>query len=266
MYCVAWNLVRRDQFVSTSWDDSAKLWSAASRASVRTLREHAYCVYSAAWNPRSADVFATASGDCTLKARARGSGGGGGRGAKLGRVVTCNAEAGGGGRPLARARAAPLRLTPHPPTLPFLIGLQVWDARTPFSAATLPAGCGHELLSVDWNGHNEALVATGGVDKAVRVWDLRSPGAPLAAMAGHGYAVRRVRWSPFAPGLLLSASYDMTARLWDVSAAAGGGGGALLRVWDHHTEFVVGLDASALTEGLAATCGWDNAVTVFPAA
>ncbi|KAL6134643.1 hypothetical protein ACLB2K_066871 [Fragaria x ananassa] len=34
-------------------------------ASVWTFKEHAYCVYSAIWNPRHATVFASASGDCT---------------------------------------------------------------------------------------------------------------------------------------------------------------------------------------------------------
>ena len=33
---------------------------------------------------------------------------------------------------------------------------------------------------------------------------------------------------------------------------------ALLRVWDHHTEFAVGLDWSPLTEGMLASTGWDE--------
>lgn len=203
VYCVSWNLVTRDQFLSASWDDTARLWSTASPRSVRAFGEHAFCVYSAAWNPRSGCVFATASGDCSLK---------------------------------------------------------VWDARQPYSAATLPhAGGGHELLTVDWNAHNEALVATGGVDRAVRVWDLRAPAAPLRALQGHSYAVRRVRWSPWAADALLSASYDMTACLWDVAQ----GGGAPARRWEHHTEFVVGIDASPLVEGMVATCGWDGDVAIF---
>ena len=34
---------------------------------MRTFAEHAYCVYAAVWSPQHADIFATASGDCTLK-------------------------------------------------------------------------------------------------------------------------------------------------------------------------------------------------------
>ena len=49
-------------------------------------------------------------------------------------------------------------------------------------------------------------------------------------------------------------SYDMTVRLWDYAAPED----ALLAVWDHHTEFAVGLDWSTLVEGLLASCGWDE--------
>ena len=69
VYCVAWQLGgRRDCLLSASWDDSAKLWSlAAGPRAIRTFAEHSYCVYAAAWNPTAPDVFATASGDCTVK-------------------------------------------------------------------------------------------------------------------------------------------------------------------------------------------------------
>lgn len=59
--------------------------------------------------------------------------------------------------------------------------------------------------------------------------------------------------------MLLSCSYDMTVRLWDVAAPED----ALLRVWDHHTEFAVGIDFSNLEEGLVASAGWDERVFVW---
>ena len=31
------------------------------------FKEHTYCIYAAVWNPRHADVFASASGDCTVR-------------------------------------------------------------------------------------------------------------------------------------------------------------------------------------------------------
>ncbi|CAI5517788.1 unnamed protein product, partial [Closterium sp. Naga37s-1] len=44
---VDWNVVRRDSFLSSSWDDTIKLWALESGQSLRTFREHTYCVYSA---------------------------------------------------------------------------------------------------------------------------------------------------------------------------------------------------------------------------
>ncbi len=68
------------------------------------------------------------------------------------------------------------------------------------------------------------------------------------------YAVRKVVFSPHAETILASCSYDMTVRLWDIAAPED----SQLRVWDHHTEFAVGLDFSSLSEGMLASTGWDE--------
>ena len=118
------------------------------------------------------------------------------------------------------------------------------------------AAHGYEVLAADWCKYNDCLLATGSVDKSVAIWDVRRPAAPVAVLRGHSYAVRRVAWSPHAPASLASCSYDMTVRLWDTAA----GEDACVRVWDHHTEFAVGLDWSTLVEGRLASAGWDGAV------
>lgn len=48
---LAWNTTHRDLFLSSSWDDSIKLWSlgALQPASLRTFTGHTYCVYHVAW-------------------------------------------------------------------------------------------------------------------------------------------------------------------------------------------------------------------------
>ena len=51
-----------------------------------------------------------------------------------------------------------------------------------------------------------------------------------------------------------------TVRLWDVAASPGS---ETVRVWGHHTEFVVGLDWSVLREGVLASGGWDEQVAVW---
>ena len=143
---------------------------------------------------------------------------------------------------------------------------KIWDARRPPGPPTLSlAAHGFEVLAADWCKYNDCLLATGSVDKSVAVWDVRRPAAPLAVLRGHTYAVRRVAWSPHHAATLASCSYDMTVRLWDTSAGGPGGEDAGVRVWDHHTEFAVGLDWSALVEGRLASAGWDGAVWAWDA-
>ncbi len=49
VYCVNWNVVRRNTFLTGSWDDTIKLWDLNSPASLATFKEHTYCVYAATW-------------------------------------------------------------------------------------------------------------------------------------------------------------------------------------------------------------------------
>ena len=49
VYSLNWNLVRRNVFLSGSWDDTIRLWDANHPTSLATFREHTYCVYAAVW-------------------------------------------------------------------------------------------------------------------------------------------------------------------------------------------------------------------------
>lgn len=131
-----------------------------------------------------------------------------------------------------------------------------------------------EVLTHDWNKYREHVLATGGVDRALRTFDIRNPDAgPLAAMQGHEYAVRRLAWSPHASDILMSASYDMTVRLWNDNSAhprdpsAGSAVmGTQLGVMNRHTEFVTGLDWCLFgMGGWVASAGWDERVLLWDA-
>lgn len=204
--------------------------------------------------------------------------------------------------------------TSYCPSNPHLIScvstdshLRVFDLRTPISAAyhlavkipvhhlphpaplppppptTTPA----EVLTHDWNKYREPIIATGGVDRAIRTFDIRNPaGGPVALLLGHEYAVRRLAWSPHAADILVSASYDMTVRLWTDGSTmqsqpqpqpqppmegAGGMGepvraGVQLGVMNRHTEFATGVDWCLFgAGGWVATVGWDERLLCWDA-
>ena len=49
VYALNWNTVRRNVFLSGSWDDSIKLWDLQHPGSLATFTGHTYCVYAAVW-------------------------------------------------------------------------------------------------------------------------------------------------------------------------------------------------------------------------
>lgn len=161
--------------------------------------------------------------------------------------------------------------------------VRIYDLRAPASAkyhltTSIPVHTPHEppaeVLTHDWNKYNDAVIATGGVDKTIRTFDIRAPlEGPVTALRGHEYAVRRLAWSPHASDVLVSASYDMTVRLWNDGSTAGprepGMGprpGAQMGLMNRHTEFVTGVDWCLFgMGGWVASVGWDERVLLWDA-
>jgi peroxin-7 len=114
-----------------------------------------------------------------------------------------------------------------------------------------------EILSLDWNKYRDTVIATGSVDRNVCVWDIRNAGKPLCSFTNHQLAVRRVRFNPHSDSLLLSCSYDMSVKLWSVSSMTE------VDSFDHHTEFVIGIDFCNFERDLVASASWDRSVALW---
>ncbi|KAK2067503.1 hypothetical protein P8C59_001241 [Phyllachora maydis] len=180
-FSVAWNPITKDSFVSSSWDGTVKIWSPTRTESLKTLPIGS-CTYSVAFSPTNPAIISAVSSDSHIRVY------------DLRTPVSAKYHL---------TTVIPVHAAPAPP------------AAGPAAAAT-PA----EILTHDWNKYNDAVVATGGVDRALRTFDVRNPAAgPIALMLGHEYAVRRLAWSPHVRDVLISASYDMTVRLWSDGSA-----------------------------------------------
>ncbi|KAM0787359.1 hypothetical protein ACM66B_003445 [Microbotryomycetes sp. NB124-2] len=241
VFSIDWSNVQKDLFATGSWDCSIKLWTPERPSSVMTIPAHTACVYAAMFAPSQPATIASCSTDGLLK------------------VWDTRAPIAGGGGPGQPANAA-LTVQAHPT----------------------------EVLSLDWNKYHPHLIATGSVDRTIRIHDLRmatqnaglnptvptmQPNVTVATLLGHEYAVRKVCWSPHSPNVLASGSYDMTSRIWSIDSAslgnnaaqqvgtfssAGMGGARLERIYDGHSEFVVGVAWSYYDENVVASASWDQ--------
>ncbi|KUJ17173.1 WD40 repeat-like protein [Mollisia scopiformis] len=236
VYAVAYNLVTKDSFVSSSWDGTVKVWSPIRSQSMLTLPTHS-CTYSAAFAPRSASIVSCVSSDSHL------------------RIYDL--------RTPASATNHLVHLIPAHGHAPVPGGPQ----RPSYEPA--------EILTHDWNKYRDTVIATAGVDQLIRTFDIRNPkGGPVAILRGHNFAVRKIAWSPHLSDVLISGSYDMTARVWtDGSTSATPSRPITLgpEAWgdeygrfNAHTEFVTGVDWCLFgTEGWVATTAWDERVCVW---
>lgn len=153
---------------NSSWDQSIKLWDPMRRESVRTFKEHRYCVYSCAWSPTNPDSFASAAGDYTVKLWDL-------RGrymcalCVLRLMMCCDVMcACGVSTCLLHPRHNIIFISyiinpPH--TIP--TGRQ--------SSLTIRAH-DNEVLTCDWNKYNEFTIVSGSVDKTVKIWVRRREG------------------------------------------------------------------------------------------
>ena len=237
---LSWNVsTRRELLLSASWDDSVRLWDAAGarpRPLAAFLGAHQGCCYGVSWNPRHSDVFATCGGDGLLK--------------------------------IWDARRPP----DAPPTLSVPVvsdpGMGIWGDEWQ-RQRRVPA----EALCLDWCKYNDALLAVGSVDRCVRLIDVRrgggsspspSPPLPVSVSGSRGPPRARVRRPPrrllAAPG---GGARVGLLRHDGPPLGRGRARGTPGKIWDHHSEFAVGLDFSTLVRGRMASCGWDDAAFVW---
>ena len=76
-------------------------------------------------------------------------------------------------------------------------------------------------------------------------------------LTGHQLAVKKIKFSPFHANIMASTSYDMSVIIWDCNTQRP------MNRFDHHTEFVVGVDWSLYQEGLFAAASWDKSVSIL---
>jgi len=246
IYDCSWSEENENHLISASGDGSIKLWDVLVREGLplKSYEEHTAEVYSVDWNLMNKQTFISGSWDETIKLwdPTRNQSVSTFRGHSYCIYSTVWS-------PHAAERFASASGDKT---------ARVWDARERDAVTIIPAHS-HEVLTCDWNKYNEWTLVTGSVDKSIKLWDIRNATkGPIGSLKGHGYAVRRIKCSPHSETVIASSSYDMSLILWDVLRED-----PLIQRFEHHTEFVIGLDFNMFIEGQIASCSWDETVAVW---
>lgn len=210
---------------------------------VAALAGHSAEAYSVDWNPIAGHLICSASWDHSVKCWDAN------RGACVS-THTCHTEIAyaavwSPARPMCFASVAGDKM------------LQITDAAAGGAPSQSVKAHDHEILTVDWSQHDEFRVVTGSVDKTLRVFDIRKLASPVLSLYGHQMAVRRVKSHPHCSSQVISASYDFAVHVWDLRL------GQLLRHFDHHEDFVLGVDLSAFKENEAISAAWDSTLCTW---
>eukprot|EP00397_Hematodinium_sp_SG-2012_P046562 GEMP01052654.1.p1 GENE.GEMP01052654.1~~GEMP01052654.1.p1 ORF type:complete len:335 (+),score=29.33 GEMP01052654.1:124-1128(+) len=245
VYDTTWSEDNEFVLASAQGDGTIKLFDINHpHGPICSLEEHKNEVYSVDWNLNMRHLIASASWDFSVKVWDT---------QKLLSVRTYRSH--------QAVAYASIWSPHHPATLASVAGdgrLNICDVNVP-GEGPINSVVAHqyEVLAVDWSKYNEFQLITGSVDRTLRGWDLRNLSVPTHTLFGHQLAARRVKCHPHQANLVLSASYDMGVNVWDLSI------NQLSQRFDHHQEFVLGIDISLFDENLVASVSWDRTICAW---
>eukprot|EP00300_Choanocystis_sp_HF-7_P010922 c17216_g1_i2.p1 GENE.c17216_g1_i2~~c17216_g1_i2.p1 ORF type:complete len:176 (+),score=35.08 c17216_g1_i2:494-1021(+) len=166
--------------------------------SIRTFAEHAHVVYAAKWSPHDATVFASASGDKTLKiwdvnvphAVQTIPG-------HLGEVLTCDWNK---YLPNTIATGSVDR------------SVKIWDLRNPSRELNMFAAHDLAVRRVVFSPHSPDIFASAAYDNSVILWSMK--GGIIERTKHHTEFVVGVDFNLFVPGRIASCAWDCNVVVW----------------------------------------------------
>lgn len=198
---LSWNNINKSRFLSSSWDDTAKLWDSEQPQALCSFGEHTYCVYAVIWNPAHGDVFLTASGDHTAK------------------VWDCRQPhstltiAAHGHEVLAADWCKYNDCMIATGSVDKLI--KTWDVRMPQREVAVLQGHNYAVRRVVFSPHSESLLASCSYDMTVRLWDVASEGHPqVNSWNHHSEFAIGLDFSSLSEGMMASTGWDESAVVW----------------------------------------------------
>lgn len=250
LFDVTWSEQEPDVLLSCSGDALIQLWKLAPglQTPLSIFKEHKKEVYSLDWNQARQPSFLSASWDGTAKLW------------DVQRPASISTFCG------HNNVVNDISWSPTNHNCFASVGadavLRIWNVDGfRKDALSVPTGTA-EVLSCDWCKYNPNIIATASTDASIHGWDLRNATEPLFVLRGHNYAVKCIKFSPYHENIVASCSYDFTTRIWDTKNAPSATA-FNCKVFQHHTEFVYGLDFNIHVPNQLADCSWDEHVELF---
>ncbi len=226
------------RIVSSSYDNTAKLWDVESGKLLFTLEDHTYSVNSAQFSPDSKRIV-TASMDNTAKVWDSETG-------QL--LFTIEGHSEGVNYAQFSPDGKKIITTSLDKTA------KVWDAENGELLFTIK---GHKsYVNFAQFSSDGKIIATASSDNTAKLWDAEN-GKLLHSLNGHTGNVSTARFSPNCK-TLVTASDDNTAKVWSTES------GVLLFDLDGHTSSVNSAQFSPDGK-MIATASWDNSAIVWDA-
>jgi len=100
----------------------------------------------------------------------------------------------------------------------------VLDVNNKGKLGTFPLVAGHtaEVLDLEFNPHNDSIIASTSEDGYAKVWRIPDGGLTstmtdaVQSLSGHKRKVGTLNWNPLASNVLATTSADFTVKVWDV--------------------------------------------------
>ncbi|GMK58744.1 hypothetical protein CspeluHIS016_0601860 [Cutaneotrichosporon spelunceum] len=204
-----WSNIEKTQFVTASWDGSAKVWTTERATALVTLPgPPGSQLYTALFSPHTPALLATSGQDGFVRfwdlRTAMG-------GAHMQPVQTMQASA-------ADVLAADWNKY-HPGVLATAGKdrvVRVWDTRNAGRPVTELGGReGHTsaVRKVQWSPHHADVLASCGYDMSTRVWRTAPPGI-MGMMHDHSEFCMALGWALFEEGVLATGGWDQVVNVY----------------------------------------------------
>jgi len=216
-YGISWNRFVKGHLLTSSDDKTVALWDISKPdAPQHVLKNHIDIVNDVQWHNRDGNLFGSVGEDKTIQL-----------------YDTRSLQA-----PTAsiqrHAAVNTIAFSNHSSNL-FAVGLddstiELFDMRNPQQKLHTIMGHSESITSLEWDPHNDGIIASGSQDRRVILWDIKKigeeqiqededDGAPELFMmhAGHTSAITDLSFNPNIPWTLATSSDDNIVHLWKIS-------------------------------------------------